>query len=1403
LISYLGADFQNQGDRVYRLLGCELTYKGGLPKAGDTLCYDIHIDGYAEQGPIRLFFFHYDCRINGEVRLSVRNGQAGFFTDEELADSGGILWDPNSEKPESEGRLDKPAYGATARSFNVDQVRAFTEGRLSDCFGSEFALSDTHTATPRIPEGRLNFLEQVTVFDPTGGPWKRGYLRAETLLTPDEWFFDGHFKADPCMPGTLMLEGCYQALSFYIAAMGYTIDRDGWRFEPESDNTFELRCRGQVTPGAEKLDYEVFVEEVHDGPIPTLYADVLCTVDGLKAFHGKRLVVRLVPAYPLDQGWRLPAPREGTVAETQGVVFNYDALAACSWGRPSAAFGPNYAIFDGERRCPRLPGPPYHFMTRVSRLDAEMGLMKSGGAIEVEYDIPGDAWYFSENGTRSMPYAVLLEAALQPCGWFASYMGCALSADEDLLFRNLDGTATQHLDIKPDAGILTTRVKSTSVSKAGSMIIVGFEVSCHLGETLAYSMTTVFGFFNHEAFANQAGLPADEAMRARIAAPGNFNMALQARPGRYFDGELRLPGPMLMLPDRVSEFSPEGGKAGLGVVRTEIDVDGKDWFFKSHFFGDSVQPGSLGIEAMLQTLQFYMLHTGMGEGIENPRFEPILLGKPMTWKYRGQVTPNRKRVSIDAEILAVGRDDRGAYVNAEISYWVDGLRIYESMDIGMRIVSDFEGTLADCDETLDPTRDSWLLDHAPTWTVPALPMMSMVDRLAQGALARQPGRFVVGLENVAVHRWLGFDDGAHHLKVIGKPKDKNRVACRLVMWHDQHRRYVTVASGDVLMGVDYLMPGSAMTQAEDAVEVADPYGSGSLFHGPAFQILRELHMGSSGSSSILDAFCPKIPFGALNQGLLDGATHGIPHDDLKRWSERVPSGMVAYPRTLTLAHFYGPTPQQGQVHCETRFTGFEDENPQFPCFDLQLVHEGNVWAELSLVEVLFPKGKIGEAPGPDRRAFLRDRQFISGLSLSNVEGQVTQLTEDEVRASDWLAGTLARTYASHAEDPAGLARDIAVKEHVARQARVHPAWVHLEENGEAYCRATPLNHFPLETSTDGGRVQVRGSVEGRIDFAPIRQYWRERLNTGPWLGEDLFEGLLSMFLKSVVLENPETFEVMKGKGALFVGNHQTGVESLIFSVAVSALLGLEIPVFAKDSHSDSWIGRLVAAIFAKPGMLDPKLLILVKREDPGQVLTTMERVFGGLRDGAHGLLVHAAGTRSLNCRVPTEKLSATFVDKAVENGVPIIPVRFTGGLPIEAMESKIEFPIGYGKQGIHIGAPLWAHVLEPLSSVERKAEVLRSLHGVGETWEQEEPIPGDPALAELVASSQRPETEIVLDRALRSLAEPSADTKDLLGALQDAKPFPGDKERSAWLSTCATKILGGKLTQDAESSKTS
>jgi acyl transferase domain-containing protein/3-hydroxymyristoyl/3-hydroxydecanoyl-(acyl carrier protein) dehydratase len=727
LISWLGIDLLSDGGRVYRLLGCELTYHGSPAVAGETLRYEISIDRHVDADGVRLFFFRYDCYVGNELRITLRNGQAGFFTDAELAQTDGLPWDPAQNVP-ADGSVHPPVAPVVGREFGRDEVRAFAEGRPADCFGPDWTVTRAHVRTPRIEDGRMLLLDTVTDVDPAGGPWRRGYLRAEFAVTADDWYFAGHFKNDPCMPGTLMFQGGLQAMAFYLAALGYTLDRDGWRFEPVTEEPCVVRCRRQVSPASREIVYEIFVSELSGGPCPTLYADILGTVDGVKAFHARRAALRLVPDWPLDY-WRQLGPprvqetgdlvpladlgglaRAGGVRRASGAMSSwpdgalepvvvdgvrqdYAALLACSWGHPTQAFGPGYARFDSHRHIPHLPGPPYHFMTRIVAADGPMGGMQTGTAVTAEYDVPASAWYFEQNGAATMPFAVIMEAALQTCGWLATYTGSVLSSEVDLRFRNLDGTGTVLREVTPETALLRTRAELRDISRLGNVIIESFTATTTAvggpadGEDV-FELDTVFGFFPKESLAEQPGLPASEEECSRVAqmAPGGRVVDLRRRPPEYCAGPARLPGPMLLMLDRITRYSPDGGRAGLGYVCAEKDVDAGEWYFKAHFFQDPVQPGSLGIQAMCHVLQWHLIESGAVAGVPDPQFEPIMTGEPVTWKYRGQVMPAARSLLIELDITGTGDYERRPWATADCWLWVDGQRIYQVSGLGMRVV---------------------------------------------------------------------------------------------------------------------------------------------------------------------------------------------------------------------------------------------------------------------------------------------------------------------------------------------------------------------------------------------------------------------------------------------------------------------------------------------------------------------------------------------------------------------------------------------------------------------------------------------------------------------------------------------------------------------------------------------
>ena len=666
LIGWMGADFRNKDERVYRLLGCEITFHdGGLPAEDDTLRFQIEITGHAELGGVRMFFFQYDCRAADRLAFSVRNGQAGFFTDAELAHAKGVIWDAAKDVPPTASPVPfAPARASTRRKFSAEQVNAFRNGDAWECFGDGFELCAAHSNPPHIPGDTLALFDEVIAFDPTGGPWKRGYLRARAFTPKDIWFYDGHFHNDPCMPGTLMAEAAVQALEFYAAAVGLTVERDGYVFEPMPEHTAKFVCRGQVIPDADHdIIYEVFIDEIIDGDTPQIYASLLARSDGQKVFHCPRFGIRLRRNWPAPRVDAHPL-RIGPNGESRG---DQAALLDCANGVPSAAFGEMYRRYDDQGNVPRLPQPPYHFISRVTSVSTRPAEETLGATMTAEYDIQPDTWYFDDNVNGTMPFAVLCEIALQPCGWLASHSGFALTTT--LRFRNLEGDGFLHAEVGRNDGMLHIRSTLTSISKVGPMTLVSFDVVVATGDGRpVLDLKTQFGFFPPSALVRQAGLPAKK----------HFSEAFDLRPAslQLTMLEPHAHGRMKMI-DEIDFCDPDGGEAGLGLIRSQQHVDPHAWYFKAHFYQDPVQPGSLGLDAMVQALTQLVWMKGLHKGMKAPHLTTLAPQAPIKWSYRGQVTPERKTVTTAMEILSIESREDDILITARGSLWRDGLRVYE------------------------------------------------------------------------------------------------------------------------------------------------------------------------------------------------------------------------------------------------------------------------------------------------------------------------------------------------------------------------------------------------------------------------------------------------------------------------------------------------------------------------------------------------------------------------------------------------------------------------------------------------------------------------------------------------------------------------------------------------------
>ncbi|MEQ8762578.1 MAG: beta-ketoacyl synthase N-terminal-like domain-containing protein [Planctomycetota bacterium] len=664
LSGYLGIDLHTRGLSMYRLLDAVVTFHRGLPRPGEVIRYDIRILRFFRQGGTMLFKFEFDGTVNGEPLLTMREGCAGFFSHTELSAGKGIV-ETRVQKPQT-GKGLTSGYRPLVpferpESCDGTKLARLRGGDLEGAFGRAFEGLPLHRPFT-IPGGWLDLIDRVTEMRPGGGRYGLGFVRAEKDIVPDAWFLTCHFVDDQVMPGTLMYESSLHALRVLLLRLGW-IGEDGQvACEPIAGISSQLKCRGQVIATTRKAAYEVSIKELGYRPAPYAIADVLMFADGKPIVEITDMTVQLtgLTRESIERLWSERSP------ETPSILYDKQSILAFATGKPSEAFGDRYRVFDAERQIARLPGPPYDLMDRVVAVRGEPWVLEAGMGVTSEYDVPVDAWYFEANRQEDMPFAVLLEIALQPCGWLAAYGGSALTSETDLRFRNLGGEAVLHRPVRASAGTLTVDVTMTACSQSGGMIIQHFDFKVSDREGSVYEGKTYFGFFTAAALANQVGI-----REAQPYVPEASELELAQRfpmpTGAPFPDE------RWRMIDHV-ELVPGGGPGGLGFVRGTMDVDESAWFFAAHFYQDPVVPGSLGLESFLQLLAV-RAHERWPDMAE---LRGITLGQPHAWTYRGQVIPADQRVTVEAVITEI--DDEKRLLRADGFLSVDGRLIYQMKD---------------------------------------------------------------------------------------------------------------------------------------------------------------------------------------------------------------------------------------------------------------------------------------------------------------------------------------------------------------------------------------------------------------------------------------------------------------------------------------------------------------------------------------------------------------------------------------------------------------------------------------------------------------------------------------------------------------------------------------------------
>ena len=153
----------------------------------------------------------------------------------------------------------------------------------------------------------------------------------------------------------------------------------------------------------------------------------------------------------------------------------------------------------------------------------------------------------------------------------------------------------------------------------------------------------------------------------------NHSELIECAKGNMFgEGNPQLPMPPMLMFDRITSITKDGGENNKGLVLAELDIKPDLWFFDCHFVNDPVMPGCLGLDAMWQLLGFHLGWLGLkGKGralsVGNVKFSGMVLPSVKKLEYR----INLKRVLTSKLILGIGNG----------SLFADGQEIYKAEDL--------------------------------------------------------------------------------------------------------------------------------------------------------------------------------------------------------------------------------------------------------------------------------------------------------------------------------------------------------------------------------------------------------------------------------------------------------------------------------------------------------------------------------------------------------------------------------------------------------------------------------------------------------------------------------------------------------------------------------------------------
>ena len=163
-----------------------------------------------------------------------------------------------------------------------EEVNIFSRDELIKCGRHELA-----GAGVPLPLPDMLMVDRIVEINRQSGIHGKGEIVGELDLNPNLWFFQCHFKNDPIMPGSLIIDALFQLIGFYLGWLGH----EG---KGRALSCGKIKFQEEVLPGAEKLVYNVSVKKIRERDMIIAAADGSVVIQEQVVCTAKSLILGLV-----------------------------------------------------------------------------------------------------------------------------------------------------------------------------------------------------------------------------------------------------------------------------------------------------------------------------------------------------------------------------------------------------------------------------------------------------------------------------------------------------------------------------------------------------------------------------------------------------------------------------------------------------------------------------------------------------------------------------------------------------------------------------------------------------------------------------------------------------------------------------------------------------------------------------------------------------------------------------------------------------------------------------------------------------------------------------------------------------------------------------------------------------